>query len=63
MKKLFFLAATMCAAVSLNAKNGLVLKFAENLTFKGCTIRARNENETERCKNILYNGKDLLADE
>ena len=47
----------------LNAKNGLVLKFAENLTFKGCTIRARNENETERCKNILYNGKDLLAEE
>ena len=47
----------------LNAKNGLVLKFAENLTFKGCTIRARNENDIQKSKQIIYNGKDLLEEE
>lgn len=49
----------------LNAKNGLILKNAENINFIGCTIRARAgyEFDMKRCKNILYNGKDPMMEE
>ena len=49
----------------LQVKSGLKLKYAENFTFTGCTIRARSgyEFDITKCKNILYNGKDPLSEE
>lgn len=47
----------------LNATNALKLKYAERLTFKGCTIRARNENAIDRCESIIFNGKDISSEE
>ena len=49
----------------LQVKSGLKLKYAENFTFTGCTIRSRSgyEFDITKCKNILYNGKDPLSEE
>lgn len=46
----------------LNAKFGLVFKYAENITFTDCTIRAKagNEFDIQRSSNILYNGKNPM---
>lgn len=48
----------------LNAKKGLVIKYAENLTFKNCTIRSKAgyEFDISKSKNIMYNGKDPLTE-
>lgn len=46
----------------LGAKNGLLLKHAENLTFKSCTIRSKNGNDIQKSENIIYNGKDILEE-
>lgn len=44
----------------VGVKNGLVLKYAENLTFTGCTINSKSGNDISRSANIIYNGKDAL---
>lgn len=46
----------------LNAKSALNFKFAERITFRGCTIRSKADNKFDyrTCKQILYNGIDLL---
>lgn len=48
----------------LNAKYGLVLKYAKDLTFTNCTIRSKagNEFDIQRSENILYNGKDPMEE-
>lgn len=49
----------------LNVKNGLQIKYAENLNFTGCTIRARTgyEFDIKKSSNVLYNGKDPMMEE
>ncbi len=48
----------------LGAKNGIVLKYAENFNFVNCTFRCKqgNEFDIERSKNIRYNGKAPLEE-
>lgn len=48
----------------LNAKSALNFKFAERITFKNCTIRSKAENKLEyrSCRQIIYNGTDLLEE-
>lgn len=46
----------------VGAKNGLIMKFAENMTFTGCTISSKSGNDIQRSANIIFNGKDLLEE-
>ena len=40
-------------------REGITIDYAENLTFKNCTVSPNKPNTIKRSKNLLWNGKAM----